>query len=544
MRKNRLIKTTTILLLCLTLIFSFSFSFTIMAATTTKDVTSQVVMLGNPFNKATFAKNVWDMQVYNGRIYLGHGDYNSNAGPIPVIYYDPVVNKFVTQYSVNEEQIDKYKVLNGKLYIPGTDSKESWDYGNFYVMDNDQWNKFRTIPNAVHVFDMAYYNGQLYAATGTAKKGWGEVLTSKDLGETWTTRVPQTNNTFTPLYDWAVTLFESNNKLYAAGDLMFPKIPTTIHKRFMNLLAMDGNNSAVQPYTSTFFPGAQIYYNYDMLRPTNVNNNLVYLGVRVTGINDLWSPEAMYVASSINQARRIVFPEISATPTDIVVRGNTTYVLTYIKNSTMSYSNIVYKTDDLQNWTELFRFNTDTFARSFEELNGDFYFGLGCNLTVKPTSTGNILKVAKAAYKSVDATQTTLPIITDNTDSCFTSNSTWTVSSATSGFYGANYLQDGNPEADLSKWAKWTPNLTESGNYNIYMRWTSGQDRPVAAPLEIKYSGGTDTTKITNQQKDNGTWVLIGTYNMLVGTDNYVKTLCSSPGNTIADSVKFEKVVP
>ncbi len=56
------------------------------------DVTSQVILLGNPFTKAIFARNVWDMQVFNDRIYLAHGDFNSNAGPIPVIYFDPDMN--------------------------------------------------------------------------------------------------------------------------------------------------------------------------------------------------------------------------------------------------------------------------------------------------------------------------------------------------------------------------------------------------------------------------------------------------------------------
>lgn len=365
---------------------------------TTNDVTSQVVVLGNPFTKATFAKNVWDMQVYNGRIYLGHGDYNSNAGPIPVIYYDPCTNKFTTQYTVNEEQIDKYKVLNGKLYIPGTDARESWDYGNFYVMDNDQWTKFRTIPKATHVFDMVIYNGQLYATIGATTRDACGLLVSKDMGKTWAT----VQNTFSALYDWMSNLFVFNNKLYATGDLVFPSASATALKKFMNFLIIDGGSSVVQPYDNRFFPGATIYHYYDMLRATTFKNNLVYLGVMVTGVNDLWSPEAMYVATSIIQARRVTFPATNCLPTDIVVCpcDNTIYVLTYVKNSTNSYTNIVYKSTDLQNWTELFRFNADTFARSFEELNGDFYFGLGCSLDVLPASTGNILKVAKVAYQT------------------------------------------------------------------------------------------------------------------------------------------------
>ena len=564
MSKKHLFETI-ILIVCISLLSSFSIP--TMAATTTKDVTSQVLNIGNPFTKAkTYARNVWDMQVYNGRIYLGHGDYINNASPIPVIYYDPTSNKFITQYTVNEEQIDKYKVLNGKLYIPGTDARESWDYGNFYTLDNDQWTKFRTIPKANHVFDMTYFNGQLYAAIGATTRDACGLVASKDMGKTWTT----VQNTFSSLNDWLDNLFVVNNKLYATGDLIVA--PTVSpYTKFRNFLTTDGIKPVVQPYSNSFLPGATLYHNYNMIRSTTINNSLVYLGVSVSGINDQWSPDAMYVATDVGHVRRVVFPTANALPTDIVVRDNTTYVSAYVKNSSNSYTNYVFKSDDLQTWTELFKFNTDTFVRSFEELNGDFYFGLGCDMTTLTPSTGNILKVAKTAYQTpvpaptptttpatvtAPTTATTattaatvpvpapnpIPIIIDNTDSDFTSNSTWTISTATSGYYGANYLNDGSSDGDISKWAKWTPNLPESGNYNLYMRWTSGTDRPLAAPLEIKYYGGTDTNKTVNQQKDNGTWVLIGTYNMSAGTDNYVKILCSCPGYTIADAVKFEKV--
>ena len=39
------------------------------------DVTATRQYLGNPFtNKGAYARNIWDMQQYNGRIYFGHGN--------------------------------------------------------------------------------------------------------------------------------------------------------------------------------------------------------------------------------------------------------------------------------------------------------------------------------------------------------------------------------------------------------------------------------------------------------------------------------------
>lgn len=259
MSKKHFLKST-ILLLCLAIIFSFNFFLQTMAATKAKDITSQVVILGNPFTKSTFAKNVWDMQLYNGRIYLGSGDCGNNAGATPVIYYDSAANKFITQFTVSEEQIDIYKVLNGKLYIPGTDSTESWDFGNFYTLENDQWTKFRTIPNANHVWDMAYFNGQLYAATGTTKPGKGEVLASKDLGKTWASQVPQ-NKRFYAINDWATSLLELDNKLYATGTLVIPSVSTiSVFGKFSNLLVTGGPSMVAQPYDTRLLPGVKNNY--------------------------------------------------------------------------------------------------------------------------------------------------------------------------------------------------------------------------------------------------------------------------------------------
>lgn len=532
-------------------------------AATIKNVSTQVEFLGNPFNKSTFAENVWDMQVYNGRIYLGHGDYNANAGPIPVIYFNPTENKFVTQFTVQEEEIQQYKVLNGQLLIPGTDAREDSTLGNFYTLDtsNDQWVKHRTIPNADHVFDMAYFDGQLYAATGTNKACWGEVLVSKDFGNTWQTKLPllSTSSLFTG--NWATTLFELNGKVYASGKMIFPSasIAPSMAK-YTNLLAMTQTSSSIQPYTVSFAPLSKMTYNYFIQRPMTVNNNLVFFNYRSTASH--WMPDSMYIATSLTQSRRVIFPENTAVPSDIVVRDGMTYVLAFNKNTSGTYTNIVYQSADLLTWTEVFSFDTDTFARSFEELNGDFYFGLGCDYGSTIASTGNILRVAKNAYADQsDVVPVSLPVdtptlasdpsiipqnvvtlILDNTDSSFISNSTWIPDTSVSGYYGTNSIYDGSLTGDQNKWAMWIPPITEPGEYDIYLRWTADKNRPISVPLEIKYNGGIDTTKSINQQTNNATWVLIGRYYLTADSSNYIKILCSSPGYTVADAVKFEKI--
>ncbi|NLY43482.1 MAG: DNRLRE domain-containing protein, partial [Clostridiaceae bacterium] len=121
----------------------------------------------------------------------------------------------------------------------------------------------------------------------------------------------------------------------------------------------------------------------------------------------------------------------------------------------------------------------------------------------------------------------------------------WVSSTSVAGQYYLNdYAHDGNAGADPSKWAKWVPIIPESGEYYVYMMWSSHPNRPDNAPVEIKWANGLDTSISVNQQKNGGEWVYLGEYYLTKGEDCYVKILASDEGYTIADAVKFVRVSP
>jgi hypothetical protein len=131
-------------------------------------------------------------------------------------------------------------------------------------------------------------------------------------------------------------------------------------------------------------------------------------------------------------------------------------------------------------------------------------------------------------------------IIIDNTDSEFVSSGKWTESVVVKEYYGKNYIHDSTYGTDdSSKWGKWIPDINYSGEYEVYMRWSSGGNRPDMVPLEIKYKDGIDNSRIINQQKNGGQWNYIGKYDFSKGNENYIKILTSDRGYTIADAVKL-----
>jgi len=160
-----------------------------------KDAGSRVETRGNPGrimypdNSIVYARNVWDMQVFDGRLYFGMGNSN-NSGPVPnakggqIWSYDPKGNWFKVEFEADEEQVDRFRILNGKLVVPGHDPTDSWEYGNWYRLEPTGWKKHRNIPGGIHCYDMIYFNGKMFAALGT-KPHSEFVMMSEDDGKTW-----------------------------------------------------------------------------------------------------------------------------------------------------------------------------------------------------------------------------------------------------------------------------------------------------------------------------------------------------------------------
>ncbi len=115
----------------------------------------------------------------------------------------------------------------------------------------------------------------------------------------------------------------------------------------------------------------------------------------------------------------------------------------------------------------------------------------------------------------------------------------WCVSSAPN-FYGANSLYSCG-SSTIERY-RFTPNISASRRYQVYIRYTSNPDRTTAALFAVKHADGI-TTKTYNEQSGGGTWILHGSYNFNAGTSNYVETYEPSlTGEINADAVKFVPV--
>jgi hypothetical protein len=134
-------------------------------------------------------------------------------------------------------------------------------------------------------------------------------------------------------------------------------------------------------------------------------------------------------------------------------------------------------------------------------------------------------------------------IILDNTDTLngVTITGQWTPSTFIPGYWGADYIHDGNT-GQGTKSVRYTPIIPAAGDYEIFLRWTSDPGRATNVPVKVVYNGGIRDTTV-NQETTGAEWVSLGIYNLSAGNSGHV--IISNTGANefvIADAVRFSKI--
>jgi hypothetical protein len=375
-------------------------------------------IVGTPFQQrwpdGPYARNIWTMQVFDGRLYLGAGNSSnfgpsSNAGPVPIVSFDG--RNFVEEYVVNDEQVARFYPVGDTLFVPGHDPRDDWSYGNLYRRTNGAWSKLRNIPRGIHVYDIRHFAGRLIATGGA----YGQPISawiSEDDAASWKPaalvanpalaeptipagRIAKVLGQETQVVGRFWTLFEIGDTLYASTTAPMGQAEGDAHPRMATLFRFDPAQNGFQPlafgHLASLFPetpatGDQVGL---VERWTRLGRETVYIGGWQHNDHQ-WLPIGLYAATSAEKARRLALPA-SDQPRDILVQGGRLYCLSSREEGPGQYRVSVTRFDrDLDKGTVLLRFAAATFARSFAIFQGRFYFGLG-------TETGTGAALSEAA---------------------------------------------------------------------------------------------------------------------------------------------------
>lgn len=137
----------------------------------------------------------------------------------------------------------------------------------------------------------------------------------------------------------------------------------------------------------------------------------------------------------------------------------------------------------------------------------------------------------------VSATPQAITITIDNVAA--TRTGTWYSITTSPGYYGTDYLHDGNNGATGGRSVRFTPTIATPGYYEVYARWVAGTNRPTNTPMDVNSASGTSTT-LVNQELNNNTWYSLGIHFFNAGTTGNATIRNDGANDTvIADAMQF-----
>jgi hypothetical protein len=340
-----------------------------------------VSVVGNP-NRArfpddgpnVFSRSVWDLMLYDGRIYVGGGDYWDNTGPVDIYSFSPVEGDMRLEYTAPDEMVSRMYVFDGRLVVPGNDPKESWDLGNLYIKEAGEWREVRTLPNVLHCFGLAYTDGVLLASTSGEHQP--KLLRSTNWGATWEPVL---------YHEFPTVIFAHQGKLCGMrgtgpscleGDVLVPKWFFT---KWETLARPWG---ALWPwFGQTAVPFGEGVLFLGALQSAGPEQGPSVPWALATPTSDLTEVEALKGECVM----------------DAIVRGEMLFAV-MTRKLPEGYENLVVGTSDLKSWWPVLSFNSEAYAVSLEETGGRFYVGLGCGYQTKrgtpaPKAAGDIVCV-------------------------------------------------------------------------------------------------------------------------------------------------------
>src|SRR5215471_18332725 len=113
----------------------------------------------------------------------------------------------------------------------------------------------------------------------------------------------------------------------------------------------------------------------------------------------------------------------------------------------------------------------------------------------------------------------------------------WLATSTSPGFFGEGYrFRVAGDGANSVRWP--FPSAAVAGSYELFARWTSGENRASNATYLVTHAGG--STSVAVDQRINGAvWKSLGTFNFAPGGEQGVTLTDRADGVVVADAVRW-----
>ena len=322
------------------------------------------------------ARVPWDMIILDGKLYVGGGDYDGNAGPVDIWAYDIARGEWYVSGTVPEEEVFRFCIFNDTLIIPGIDPTEDWSYGNYYKLSNENWEKYRNIPGGMHNFDMIEYHGLIFCGLGVSS-GQYPIACSDDGGKTFST---------VKMYKDGAPLDTSGSQCVRVCDLFL--LNDTIYAAFYY------GDTELTYDLYRYENGVFVFDNHWIQKINQVKYNNCIISGKVTYKDTVFFTTGyLYATTDMANFTRITFPS-SPNVFDVIVSNDKLYALCgqLLEDGSHRVSVWTYNGGEATNFTELFNFTYEVQPQSIA-CDGDiFYIGMG-NYKQNHEKNGMVVRV-------------------------------------------------------------------------------------------------------------------------------------------------------
>ena len=379
------------------------------------------------------ALNVWDLQAFDGKVYLGGGNTTTNPGPLNVWAYDVAGGGFGASPEAvsRNEAIENFRVLGGDLYLPYSDPDQPPGDGVYFQRRRPGEAGFTEVGDRsvrlAHVRDMVRLGDGTILAVGNSRNvtidnqtaeaiaastDGASAAVSRDGGASFTAAVDPTQ--INPYGNWYYSAFTYDGRAFATGLSLqtsgnFQAFEPIVEfdpvlGRFVG--SNDGPTGGAAPRPGAvrgtdFFvapddpadrlqdprTGEQAFGVVAFVRESvEFDGQLVYALAThspFTGTTrrDFYRNSLDFlVKTSVDSAPiDVVFPDAQALGEDVLLGDGGVYALANRRDDDGTYRVYVYFSTDpaAGAWDEVLTFASDNLARSFEVVDDTFYFGLG-----------------------------------------------------------------------------------------------------------------------------------------------------------------------
>lgn len=378
------------------------------------------------------ARNIWDLQVYKGKLYIGYGSTTQNTGPTVLWAYDLTNETVAPIDTIASEAIERFRVWNDTLFVPNSDPTSGDARKLTFLTENHISQEFSLNHGMAHVRDVYFFNGRYYLVGNTRCPGSKElncagIITTTDFSQNYTNTLLQAELSRTALnngrWNWFFGLMEVDSQL-VIPNAMFTKAyhpNLTIKNNLLYLVNSDGiltwsayqspSTQLTHPHfytvdtTSTTIDTAGVLISLRVFEHASYHNKTLFTLRTYSMFNAYYQAQynnsagLMLKDSLRGAAKNVNFPAANAMGEDLKIIDGQLYVLANEKISQDSFHIYVYTTttpsEAATSWTEVLQFDSKNMARSFEYADGFFYFGLGFNQGDAVNNAGEVIRVAK-----------------------------------------------------------------------------------------------------------------------------------------------------